>query len=85
MNSQPINQQVTDRLSFIKFLVSLHQDFINNGQEWENKTLDGFLEALTRYTADIQGYYDNTNQNINADKASWQVFADIIQGAKIYE
>ena len=85
MNSHPINQQVTDRQSFIKFLESLHQDFIDNGQEWESKTLDGFLEALSRYTVDIQGYYDNTNQNINADNASWQVFADIIKGAKIYE
>jgi hypothetical protein len=76
---------VTDRQSFITFLEAFHQDYINNVQDWENKTPDSFLEALTRYAADIQGYYNNTNKNINADKASWQVFADILQGTKIYE
>ena len=76
---------ITDRESFIEFLKAFQQDYIANAQEWENRTLDNFLEALTRYAQDIQGYYDNTNKNINANTASWQVFADILQGAKIYE
>ncbi|WP_460985540.1 DUF7660 family protein [Spirosoma fluminis] len=43
------------------------------------------MEALTRCADDIQGYYNNTKQNANADTASWQVFADLLQGAKTYE
>lgn len=79
------NIQVTNRQSFIRFLELLHQDFLENESEWENHTLSNFLEALAAYAMDIQGFYDNTNQNINADTASWKVFADIIRGAKIYE
>ncbi|MBS1597226.1 MAG: hypothetical protein JST75_03310 [Bacteroidetes bacterium] len=77
--------QVVDRVSFARFLELLHEDFLNNESEWENPTIERFLEAMTRYTEDIQGYYNNTNQNVDANIASWKVFADILRGAKIYE
>lgn len=85
MNSESLNYKVTDRQSFVEFLENLHQDFLTNRQNWPNNRLEDFLEALASYAADIQGYYDNTNQNINADTPSWQIFADMLQGAKIYE
>lgn len=40
---------------------------------------------MIRYTDDLQGYYDNTKQTMNADIPEWQVFADILKGARIYE
>ncbi len=79
------NFNVTDRKSFIKLLNLLKQDFLNNSESWENKTLPDFLEALSAYSEDIQGYYDNTKQNVDADIANWKTFADIFKGAKIYE
>jgi hypothetical protein len=85
MNDTLNNFKVTDRQSFIKFLDLLRKDFLDNPDEWENKNLDDFLEAMTRYTEDIQGYYDNTKQNVNADQPDWQTFADISRGASIYE
>ncbi len=77
--------KVTDRQSFIKFLDLLHKDFLNNPESWENKSLPDFLEALSAYTKDIQGYYYNTKQNINADQPDWSTFADIFKGATMYE
>jgi hypothetical protein len=47
------NFKVTDRQTFIQFLDLLRQDFLNNPNSWENKTLPGFLEALSAYTNDI--------------------------------
>ena len=85
MTDQLSNFKVTDRKSFIEFLELLKQDFADNPQNWENKNLSGFLEALCSYTTDIQGYYDNTKQNINADSPSWTTFADIFKGARVYE
>jgi hypothetical protein len=77
--------KVTDRQSFIEFLDLLRKDFLENPKNWENKTLPDFLEALSAYTEDIQGYYNNMKQNVNADKADWSTFADILKGARIYE
>jgi hypothetical protein len=77
--------KVTDRQTFIEFLDLLRQDYLSNPDSWENKTLPAFLEALSAYTEDIQGYYDNIKQNVNADQPNWQTFADIFKGATIYE
>lgn len=79
------NLQVTDRQTFIKFLDLLRQDYLSNPDSWENKTLPKFLEALSSYAEDIQGYYENMNEEVNADQPNWQTFADIFKGATIYE
>ncbi|WP_313385426.1 hypothetical protein [Chishuiella sp.] len=85
-NKEEINNfDVTNRQSFIKFIELLRQDFLENPNEWENKTIDDFLDAISSYSEDIQGYYDNMKLNINADDANWSTFADILKGAKIYE
>lgn len=76
---------VTDRNSFIAFVESLLEDYRTNKDAWENETLESFLDAMAAYTNDIQGYYDNTSQEVNADIASWKVFADILKGASMYE
>jgi hypothetical protein len=80
--------KVTDRQSFVKFLELLSEDLRGNKSEWQNKTLEDFIEAMSRYAEDIQGFYDNTRKSgevTNADVASWQTFSDIFKGARIYE
>ncbi len=76
---------VNDRKSFIRFLELFHQDFLVTKKQWENNTLESFLEAMTRYAQDIEGYYQNTNQSIDADIPGWAIFADILKGSKVYE
>jgi len=65
------------------------EDLKRNKNAWENKTLEDFIEAMTRYSEDIQGYYDNNKaqigEQINANVPSWRVFADILRGSRIYE
>jgi hypothetical protein len=85
MTEELSNYKVTDRQSFIKFIDALHQDFLKNPNSWENKNLSDFLEAFSAVAEDMQGYYDNTKQDINADIANWQTFADLFKSATIYE
>jgi len=85
MVNQLYELKVRDRRSFIKFLDLLRQDLLQHPETWENKTLPDFLEALAAYAEDIQGYYDNTDANVDAEKAAWSTFADIFKGAKVYE
>lgn len=79
----PLNFEVTDRKSFIKFVELLRNDLLND--KWENNNLSDYLEAISSYSEDIQGFYDNTGQKVNADIPSWKVFADILIGASMYE
>jgi hypothetical protein len=85
MNDTISDFKVTDRQNFVKFLDLLSKDFLDNPESWENKTLADFLSALGAYAEVIQGYYDNSKQNVNADIPDWQTFADIFKGATIYE
>ncbi|KUJ50450.1 hypothetical protein [Chryseobacterium sp. JAH] len=70
---------------FIHFMENLKTDFIENKEKWENKTIEDYLEAMSRYVEDIDGYYENTNQDIDLEKIDWKVFADLLKGSSIYE
>ena len=73
------------RIEFIKFLKGFRQDLENNNSNWENRTLEDFLEAMEAYTKDVQGYYGNMKLNIDADKPTWENFKTILIGASLYE
>ncbi len=73
------------RTEFISFLKEFKTDFEQNKANWENKTLEDFLESMIAYTRDIQGYYDNMKLNIDADEPTWENFMAILKGASIYE
>jgi hypothetical protein len=70
---------------FIEFIEHLRTDFIQNKEKWENKTIENYLEAMSRYTRDIDGHYKNTNQNIDLEKVDWKIFSDILKGSSVYE
>lgn len=76
--------RILEKESFLTFVNSLISDLKNKPEEWENKSLDAFLEAIVSWIEDMDGYYENNNipypQSIN-----WQFFADVLMAAKIYE
>ncbi len=73
------------RIEFINFLKEFKTDFEQNKDNWENKSLEDFLESMIAYTEDIQGYYDNMKLNVNADEPTWENFMTILKGASVYE
>lgn len=85
MEDNVFDFKVENRKDFAAFVSALQNDFLKNGDNWENNNLNNFLEAMSAYANDIQGYYNNTNSRINADEPNWQTFADILKGAIVYE
>lgn len=73
------------RIEFVEFLKGFRKDLEENKSDWENITLEDFLEAMQAYSEDIQGYYDNMKSNINADEATWENFMTILKGSAVYE
>jgi hypothetical protein len=78
-------QNVTDRKSFVDFARNLLMDYKNDGLNWENNKLENFLEAIGAYANDIDGYYKNMNFESSADVPTWRIFAQILNGAVVYE
>jgi len=73
------------RTEFISFLKEFKTDFEQNKENWENKTLEDFLESMIAYTEDIQGYYDNMNLDVDGNVPTWENFMTILKGASVYE
>lgn len=72
------------REDFVTFIQRLEQDFRNNADDWENKDLPSFLDALGRWVEDMDGYHLNHSQPV-PNELTWKVLCDIFEAAKIYE
>ncbi|MFM6905287.1 MAG: hypothetical protein ACKOUU_04385 [Acinetobacter tjernbergiae] len=67
------------------FIKKLHQNFIDDPNNWENINLADFLATLTAWTEDIDGYYKNTDQSERLDQPDWKTFAEMLIAARMYE
>ena len=75
---------IRSREDFVAFVRALRKDFTENPQSWENDNLDHFLEALSAWVEDMDGYYLNQGKPVPR-QLDWKTFADILMGAKMYE
>jgi hypothetical protein len=80
---QKLNE-ITCKDDFVFFIESLQDDLKNNPTEWENKTLEDYLDAIGAWTDDMDGYYSNVGIDMPAH-IDWKVFATILVAAKMYE
>ncbi|MBO9728554.1 MAG: hypothetical protein J7623_07955 [Chitinophaga sp.] len=79
-----IPDSINTKADFIRFIGLLIEDLKNNPTEWENKTLPDFLDAMANWTEDMDGYYINHHLPVPTT-VNWQVFANILAAARIYE
>jgi hypothetical protein len=78
-------EAVASRDDFVRFLQELIANLRNHPEEWENTTLDQYLDAVYGAAMDIDGYYKNFGINLDANVPSWRVFAEILLTARVYE
>jgi hypothetical protein len=60
-------------------------DFDGTGNHWQNQDVFTFLQAIAAWLNDCAGYYRNVGQSVNVEQASWQLFADALSAAAVYE
>jgi hypothetical protein len=79
-----IARAVKSKEDFIRFVEALIKDLNDNPDDWENKTLETYLDALASWTESMENYYINTGQPV-PKRINWKVFADILMAATMYE
>jgi len=52
-------QHVETHQDLAEFMVALRQYFHDDPAGWENPTLDRYLDAMSRWTETMEGYYQN--------------------------
>jgi hypothetical protein len=57
----------------------------NDAVEWQNETAHSFLQAMAAWLNDADGFYRNIKEARDPNNASWQLFADALQAAAVYE
>ncbi|MGW3497618.1 DUF7660 family protein [Streptomyces sp. NPDC001020] len=78
------NERLADREALSGFLRRLRQDFAESGTQWENRTLDSFLEALEAWVADAPRWYTNHGQELPPN-GDWTFMAQALSAARFYE
>jgi len=66
------------------FLAALRNDLIENPDDWENQTLDRFLDGMESWVRVIDAYSRNAG-DVEVLSPSWKTFAKILSAAKVYE
>lgn len=81
--SKKINE-INSKEDFVNFVELLISNLKSNPEEWTNKTLPEYLESISSWTEDMEGYYQNNDMPI-PENINWKVFANILIAAKMYE
>ena len=76
--------EISSKADFVNFVELLTSNLKHNPEEWTNKTLPEYLESISSWTEDMEGYYQNNDLPI-PENINWKVFANILIAAKMYE
>jgi hypothetical protein len=82
--NEPIPESVETREDFIAFVQQLAKDFEEHGDDWENITVDRYLEALASWTEDMGKHRERFGDPFPTPP-TWALFAEILRAAKGYE
>mgnify|MGYP000072933275 CR=1 FL=1 len=76
---------VTSQETLSEFIQCLMNDYSVNKDCWGNCDMASFLEAMSAWVTDMDGYYKNTDQHFDDMQPSWKNFADILMASRVYE
>jgi hypothetical protein len=84
MNTNDPTTSIQSRDDFVDFVRDLSKDFWDSPDDWENVTVERYLEALAAWTHDMDGYYKNRGELAPID-INWKFIAQLLLAAKFYE
>ncbi|MFD3843635.1 hypothetical protein ACFWWC_46705 [Streptomyces sp. NPDC058642] len=78
------DDEMRTREELAAFVRTLHEECLQRGDEWENRTLDTFLEALSAWIDSAPGWYRNFDKDLPAG-GDWTFLARALRAATDYE
>ncbi|HZT82113.1 MAG TPA: hypothetical protein VFA26_17935 [Gemmataceae bacterium] len=76
--------QIQSRHDLAVFVDALREHLRHHPEEWENRDLPSFLEAMAAWVEDMDGYFKTRGEPV-PDQPTWQTLAQILLAAKVYE
>jgi hypothetical protein len=81
---QKTQSQIETREELIAFLSLLRRDLAKNSGQWENSTLESYLEAVQAVLTDWRGRFINRGEPV-PEVPSWRLIAEMLLAASVYE
>ena len=75
--------EVNDQRDLIAVIAHMRTDLAANPEDWENPTLDRFLESMAAWLSEFPQSYLNTRQPVPGP--DWRFVADVLLAARVYE
>lgn len=75
-------EKIADKKAFLVFLDELNSSFLTNSEEWENRTIGEFLNAMQSW---IEDYSSSEFNDIDWGQVDYSLLARILYMGKIYE
>ena len=75
-------EKISDKKSFLLFLEKLITDYRENNSEWENQSVDEYLDAMVSW---IDDYSTSEFNDIDWESIDYSTMAKILYMGKIYE
>lgn len=85
MNFKEHSSKVMSPKDLSGFIGKMLIDYQTNKDNWENITLERFLEAMAAWVDEMDGYYENVGEPFDENQPSWSNFSDILSAATMYE
>lgn len=77
-------ENVKSKQDFISFINRLSNDNQINNDEWENKDILSYLEGVSSWVEDMDGYYKYMKLDVPTN-IDWRFIATLFYVGKIYE
>ncbi len=77
-------KDIKTKNDLIKFIKSLAKEASIDSENWANKDLPSFLEAMAAWVEDMEGYYKN-QEELTPVHPSWKTIGEILKASTIYE
>ena len=77
-------ENVSNKQQFLEFVNLLSTDYQKNIDEWENKSIDLFLQAIEGWMEDMEGFYENSGLD-TPKNIVWKLLSIMLYVGKIYE
>jgi hypothetical protein len=75
---------IKTRKDFVTFVHELLHNLQSTPGEWENRSLESYLEAFAAWVEDCEGFYANRDEKFPEDP-SWKFLGEALLAARIYE
>jgi hypothetical protein len=80
---QVAEDNVETREALAAYVVQLRRELNAPGEEWENRSLEHYLEALASWIEDCPGYFANRGL-AEPTQPTWSLFAHMLRAATMY-